>query len=45
MTTTGAFMLDLAGSGYLDSFFQTLMGLLFRHLANPLKNTLLETIY
>jgi len=31
MTATGAFALDLAGSGNLDSFAQTLMRLLFRH--------------
>jgi len=37
MTTTGMFMHDLAGSGNLDSFSQALMGLLFRHLAVPLK--------
>jgi hypothetical protein len=42
MTTTGTFMPDLAGSGNLDSFFQPLMGLLFRHLAVPLKITFPE---
>jgi hypothetical protein len=35
MTAAGSFMLDLAGSGNLDSFAQPFMGLLFRHLANP----------
>jgi hypothetical protein len=38
MATTGAFVLDLAGSGNLDSFSQPFMGFLFRHLTNPLKN-------
>jgi hypothetical protein len=36
MTTTGAFVFDLAGSSNLDSFAQPFMGFLFRHLANPL---------
>jgi hypothetical protein len=35
MTTAGALALDLTRSGNLDSFAQPLMGLLFRHLANP----------
>ena len=37
MATTGAFVFDLAGSSNLDSFAQPFMGLLFRHLAVPLK--------
>ncbi len=32
MPVAGAMVLYLAGSGNLDSFFQSLMGLLFRHL-------------
>jgi len=42
MTAAGAFVLDLAGSGNLYSFAQPFMGLLFRHLANPLKLTFSE---
>jgi hypothetical protein len=38
-------MPDLAGSGNLDSFFQPLMGLLFRHLAVPLKITFREILH
>jgi hypothetical protein len=45
MTTTGAFVPDLAGSGNLDSFFQSLMGFLFRHLANSLKTTFSEILH
>ncbi len=45
MTTTGAFVLDLPCSGNLDSFFQPFMGLLFRHLANPLKITFSEILH
>jgi len=38
MTATRALALDLTGSGYFDSFGQTLMGFLFRHLAGSLKS-------
>ena len=37
MASAGAFSLDLARSGNLDSFAQTLVGLLFRHLITFLK--------
>jgi len=45
MTTTGAFVFDLAGSGNLDSFAQPFMGFLFRHLAVPLKITFPEILH
>jgi len=45
MTTTGAFVPDFAGSCNLDSFAQPFMGLLFRHLANPLKITFSEILH
>ena len=37
MPGPGATALDLAGSGNLDSLFQPLVGLLFRHLTTSLK--------
>jgi hypothetical protein len=45
MTTSGAFVFDLAGSGNLDSFAQPFMGLLFRHLANPFFKTFRKFLY
>ena len=36
MPGPGAIALDLTGCGNLDSLFQPLMGLLFRHLATSL---------
>jgi len=40
MAATGVLAPDLAGRGNLDSLAQTLMGLLFRHLAHPFKETI-----
>ena len=37
MPAAGSFTLDLAGSGNLDSFTQSFMALLFRHLTISLK--------
>jgi hypothetical protein len=42
MTATRALAFDLAGSGDFDSFGQTLMGFLFRHLAGPFKRSYLK---
>lgn len=39
MPAAGAMALYLAGSGNLDSFAQSLMGLLFRHLTISLNRT------
>jgi hypothetical protein len=39
MTATGTLVTDLACSGNLDSFAQSLMGFLFRHLVKSLKTT------
>jgi len=37
MTAAGTFMADFAFRGNLDSFAQTLMGFMFRHLFSPFK--------
>lgn len=37
VASKGSFAFELAGSCYFDSFFQTLMGFLFRHITNSFK--------
>ena len=44
MTAATAFAFDLAAGGDFDSFAQTLMSFLFRHLANSFKITYLKQL-